>query len=58
MNWPPLVFMGGHGLYVWGSYALTVLALTGEVWLIIRRQKRHHGSIGANAYTDGRQRSL
>ena len=24
--------MGGYGVYVWGSYAVTAAALAGEVW--------------------------
>ena len=30
--------MGGYGLYVWGSFGVTVLALVAEVWLIRRRR--------------------
>ena len=30
--------MGGYGLYVWGSFGVTVLALVIEVWLIRRRR--------------------
>jgi len=29
--------MGGYGLYVWGSFGVTALALLAEVWLIRRR---------------------
>jgi len=29
--------MGGYGLYVWGSFGVTALALVIEVWLIRRR---------------------
>ena len=30
--------MGGYGLYVWGSFGVTALALVVEVWLVRRRQ--------------------
>ena len=32
--------MGGYGLYVWGSFGLTALALGLEMWLIHRRRLR------------------
>jgi heme exporter protein D len=31
--------MGGYGLYVWGSFGVTALALVVEVWLVRRRQQ-------------------
>jgi heme exporter protein D len=43
MNWqsPSEFFaMGGHALYVWGSYGLTVLLMTVEPWLAVRRRRR------------------
>jgi|APFre7841882724_1041349.scaffolds.fasta_scaffold520013_2 heme exporter protein D len=42
MNWGSLegfLAMGGYGLYVWGSYAVTLLLLAVEVlWLRGRRR--------------------
>ena len=41
MNWNSFEefwHMGGHGLYVWGSYAVTLVAMLTEVWLSRRRQ--------------------
>ena len=38
--------MGGYGLYVWGSYAVTAVLLALEVWLVMRRGRtslRHAG---------------
>ena len=38
--------MGGYGLYVWGSYAVTAVVLALEVWLVLRRGRtslRHAG---------------
>jgi heme exporter protein D len=32
--------MGGYGLYVWGSYAVTALALVLEPILVARRHQR------------------
>jgi len=37
--------MGGYGFYVWGSYAVTFLALAAEVALLVRR-RRGAGSNG------------
>jgi heme exporter protein D len=40
MNWgsPSEFFaMGGHGLYVWGSYGVTALLMVVEPWLAARR---------------------
>jgi len=32
--------MGGYGLYVWGSYAVTALCIAAELWLLARRARR------------------
>jgi heme exporter protein D len=43
MNWnSPAEFfaMGGYGLYVWGSYAVTVVLMLVEPWLTARRRQR------------------
>lgn len=42
MNWnSPAEFfnMGGHGLYVWGSYLVCLLVMTAEPWLAARRRR-------------------
>lgn len=42
MNWPSasaFFDMGGYGLYVWGSYAVTALLMSAEPWLAARRQR-------------------
>ena len=47
MNWhsaAEFFDMGGYGLYVWGSYALTVVVLLGEPWLAARRRRRALGN--------------
>jgi len=32
--------MGGHGLYVWGSYGVAALIMLLEPWLAARRRTR------------------
>ena len=33
-SWSDFVAMGGYGLYVWGSFAVTAAVLLGEVWAL------------------------
>ena len=43
MNWSSLsdfLEMGGYGLYVWGSFGMTALALAWEVLMVVQRQRR------------------
>jgi heme exporter protein D len=43
MNWssPSTFFdMGGYGLYVWGAYAVTGVAMLVEPWLARRRLRQ------------------
>jgi heme exporter protein D len=43
MNWGSLgnfLHMGGYGLYVWGSYAVTALCIGIELWSLARRARR------------------
>jgi heme exporter protein D len=38
-SWSHFLDMGGYGLYVWGSYAVTLVVLAAEiVELVIRRR--------------------
>jgi heme exporter protein D len=42
MSWgSPAEFlaMGGYALYVWGSFAVTAVAVAAEVWLLRRRRR-------------------
>jgi heme exporter protein D len=39
-SWDEFFRMGGYGLYVWGSYAVMLLALAGESMLALRRHRR------------------
>ncbi len=31
--------MGGYALYVWGSYGVTLVLLTGEVLMLLKRKQ-------------------
>jgi heme exporter protein CcmD len=37
--------MGGYAFYVWGSYALTLMAMGGEVLFLLRRQRARRDDI-------------
>jgi heme exporter protein D len=42
MNWGSLdnfLAMGGYGLYVWGSYAVTLALMIAEIVLLARRKR-------------------
>lgn len=39
MNWGDFFAMGGYGLYVWGSYSVTVLCMAVEVILLLSRKR-------------------
>ncbi|HEY6864330.1 MAG TPA: heme exporter protein CcmD [Burkholderiales bacterium] len=42
MNWGSLdnfLAMGGYGLYVWGSYGVTLALLVAEIVLLARRRR-------------------
>ena len=48
MNWSEFFSMGGYAFYVWGSYAIALLALGGEVLLLRQRKKNlqaRHGDV-------------
>ena len=47
--------MGGYAFYVWGSYALTLMAMGGEVLLLRRRQKARRDDINATVFRGSRQ---
>jgi heme exporter protein D len=38
MNWPDLS-MGGHGFYIWGAYAFSLIAIVWEVVSLSQRRK-------------------
>ena len=39
-SWSQFWAMGGYGLYVWGAYAVTALALVLEVTAVMRKRSR------------------
>jgi heme exporter protein D len=39
MDWGKFFEMGGYGLYVWGSYAVTAIAMIGELVLLRSRTR-------------------
>lgn len=39
MNWSKFFAMGGYAFYVWGSYGVALIAMGGEVILVLRRKK-------------------
>ena len=42
MNWGSLdnfLAMGGYGLYVWGSYAVTLVLIVAELMLLAKRKR-------------------
>ena len=39
MDWAAFFDMGGRGLYVWGSYGVTVLVLAVEILLVRHKRK-------------------
>jgi heme exporter protein D len=48
MNWgsaSEFLAMGGYGLYVWGSYAVTLVLMLAEPLLAAMRHSRARGAI-------------
>ena len=41
--------MGGYGLYVWGSFGVTALAIVGEIWLVGVRHKAIQALVAQSA---------
>ena len=49
MNWTSLdefLYMGGYGLYVWGSYAATLVVMAVEAVLVRKRLQAAVGALG------------
>lgn len=38
-SWEHFLSMGGYGLYVWGSYAVTFALLAAEIVLVAKRRR-------------------
>lgn len=51
MDWSNFFSMGGYAFYVWGSYLVALVAIGGEVLLLLRRKKsllkESNGRIGS-----------
>ena len=39
-SWDAFWAMGGYGLYVWGSYGMTLLVLFAEAWAVRQRRRQ------------------
>ncbi len=53
MNWGSVsefFAMGGYGLYVWGSYGVTAMALVLEAVLVARRARTPTGIAGRKGH--------
>ena len=51
-SWSDFFAMGGYGLYVWGSYGVTLILIVLELVLLALRRRailRHLGVQGAEA---------
>ena len=48
-SWGDFVHMGGYGLYVWGSYAVTLALMVGEAWAARQRRARAWAALGAES---------
>ena len=58
MNWQSLdhfLAMGGYGLYVWGSYAVTFAFLAAEILLVAKRRRNILRELRAQARAETRR---
>jgi heme exporter protein D len=58
MSWGSVgefLHMGGYGLYVWGSYGVTLAALALETWMLLRRARMTVRSLQREAGRRGRR---
>ena len=56
MNWQSFndfIHMGGYGLYVWGSYAVTLVVMLAETWGVRSRLRRAFGAARDEAALEG-----
>jgi heme exporter protein D len=52
MNWnsaSEFFTMGGYGLFVWGSYGVTLIVMLLEPWFALRRHGRARGEVASAA---------
>ena len=52
MNWSEFFSMGGYGFYVWGSYAVALIVMGGEVILLLRRKKTLTARLNHQSHLD------
>ena len=45
-SWAVFFAMGGYGFYVWGSYLLALVFISGETLLVLNRQRISLKNIG------------
>ncbi len=38
-SWSHFLAMGGYGLYVWGSYAVTLVVMVAEIVALVMRRR-------------------
>ena len=38
-SWSSFFHMGGYGLYVWGSFLVTLLCIVGELWMLANKKR-------------------
>ena len=58
MTWQSLdhfLAMGGYGLYVWGSYAVTFAFLAAEILLVAKRRRNILRELRAQARAETRR---
>jgi heme exporter protein D len=46
MSWSEFFHMGGYAFYVWGSYAIALVAIGGEVLALRQRRKSLQARLG------------
>jgi heme exporter protein D len=44
------IHMGGYGLYVWGSYGVTLAVMLAEPWLAAQRRRRALAQLREGGY--------
>lgn len=55
-NWSEFFAMGGYALYVWGSLAVSLVLMVGELVLVGRREAHIRGLLGKLVAADRRPR--
>lgn len=49
--------MGGYGFYVWGSYVIALIAMGGEVVLLMRRKRSLLAKMGHDSIFEESERN-